>query len=524
MSVETNEKKRHRVVVIGSGFGGLFGTQALKRADVDVTLIARTTHHLFQPLLYQVATGILSVGEIAPATRVILRKQKNAEVLMGDVETIDLTNKTVTSRLLERETVTPFDSLIVAAGAQQSYFGNDHFAEFAPGMKTIDDALELRGRILGAFEQAELSTDPAERERLMTFVVVGAGPTGVELAGQISELATRTLDGAFRNIDAKDAKVVLLDAAPAVLPPMGKKLGEKAAKRLTKLGVDIQLNAMVTGVDNDGLTVKDKDGTERRIEAQCKVWSAGVQASPLGKQLADQSDGTEVDRAGRVVVEPDLTVKGHPNVFVVGDMMSVKDVPGMAQGAIQGAKYAVKQIKASLDGQNPSERKPFSYFDKGSMATVSRFSAVCKVGKLEFGGFIAWVAWLGLHLFYQVGYRNRLTTVISWFVTFLGKGRAQMASTEQQVFARLAIEQLHTLEQENRVDGVAIPTRTVEATSKAADRESGATADAAEQSKQLDSTEKRAASGASPTPAERQGEEPSANDGAAETAEAKRAG
>ncbi|KQU03114.1 NADH dehydrogenase [Rhodococcus sp. Leaf7] len=520
MSVETNEKKRHRVVVIGSGFGGLFGTQALKRADVDVTLIARTTHHLFQPLLYQVATGILSVGEIAPATRVILRKQKNAEVLMGDVETIDLTSKTVTSRLLERETVTHFDSLIVAAGAQQSYFGNDHFAEFAPGMKTIDDALELRGRILGAFEQAELSTDPAERERLMTFVVVGAGPTGVELAGQISELANRTLDGAFRNIDARDAKVVLLDAAPAVLPPMGKKLGEKAAKRLEKLGVDIQLNAMVTGVDNDGLTVKEKDGTERRIEAQCKVWSAGVQASPLGKQLADQSDGTEVDRAGRVVVEPDLTIKGHPEVFVVGDMMSVKDVPGMAQGAIQGAKYAVKQIKASLDGQSPAERKPFSYFDKGSMATVSRFSAVCKVGKLEFGGFIAWVAWLGLHLFYQVGYRNRLTTVISWFVTFLGRGRAQMASTEQQVFARLAIEQLHTLEKENRVEGISIPTRTVEATSKAADRESGVTVDAEGRQKQQDSTEKRAASGASPTAEERQGAEPSS----AESAGAKRAG
>ncbi|MBY6350590.1 NAD(P)/FAD-dependent oxidoreductase [Rhodococcoides corynebacterioides] len=502
---ETIEKKRHHVVVIGSGFGGLFGTQALKRADVDVTLIARTTHHLFQPLLYQVATGILSVGEIAPATRVILRKQKNAEVLMGDVERIDLSNNTVTSRLLERETVTHFDSLIVAAGAQQSYFGNDHFAEFAPGMKTIDDALELRGRILGAFEQAELSSDPAERERLMTFVVVGAGPTGVELAGQISELATRTLDGAFRNIDARDAKVVLLDAAPAVLPPMGKKLGEKAANRLRKLGVDIQLNAMVTGVDNDGITVKDKDGSERRIEAQCKVWSAGVQASPLGKQLAEQSDGTEVDRAGRVIVEPDLTVKGHPNVFVVGDMMSVPDVPGMAQGAIQGARYAAKAIKAGLDGQEPSKRKPFSYFDKGSMATVSRFSAVCKVGKLEFGGFIAWVAWLGLHLFYQVGYRNRLTTVISWFVTFLGRGRAQMASTEQQVFARLAIEQLNSLEKENRIDDAALPTRTIDANSAAGRRDAKADADSEGRRKQVDSTEKRAASGASPTSAERAG-------------------
>jgi NADH dehydrogenase len=454
MSIQPVESKRHHVVVIGSGFGGLFGVKALKKADVDITLVAKTTHHLFQPLLYQVATGILSVGEIAPTTRVILRKQKNAEVLMGEVLHIDLAAKTVTSKLLERVTVTPFDSLIVAAGAQQSYFGNDHFAEFAPGMKTIDDALELRGRILGAFEQAELSNDQEERDRLMTFVVVGAGPTGVELAGQIAELADRTLDGAFRNIDPRDARVILLDAAPAVLPPMGEKLGRKAAERLEKLGVEIQLNAMVTDVDNDGLTVKEKDGTTRRIEAQCKVWSAGVQGSSLGKQLADQSD-SETDRAGRVIVEPDLTVKGHPNVFVVGDLMSVKDVPGMAQGAIQGATYAAKQIKASLKGADASERQPFKYFDKGSMATVSRFNAVAKVGKLEFSGFFAWLMWLALHLYYLVGYRSRITTVISWFVTFLGRGRAQMASTEQQVFARLAIEQLNSLESSGSTDGAA---------------------------------------------------------------------
>ena len=452
MSIQPVESKRHRVVVIGSGFGGLFGVKALKKADVDITLVAKTTHHLFQPLLYQVATGILSVGEIAPTTRVILRKQKNAEVLLGDVLNIDLEAKTVTSKLLERVTVTPFDSLIVAAGAQQSYFGNDHFAEFAPGMKTIDDALELRGRILGAFEQAELSDDQEEKDRLMTFVVVGAGPTGVELAGQIAELADRTLDGAFRNIDPRDARVILLDAAPAVLPPMGEKLGRKAAERLEKLGVEIQLNAMVTDVDNDGLTVKEKDGTTRRIEAQCKVWSAGVQGSPLGKLLADQS-GSETDRAGRVLVEPDLTVKGHPNVFVIGDLMSVKDVPGMAQGAIQGATYAAKLIKASVKGQDdPTQRAPFKYFDKGSMATVSRFNAVAKVGKLEFGGFIAWLMWLALHLYYLVGYRSRITTVISWFVTFLGRGRAQMASTEQQVFARLAIEQLNSLEKAGDVN------------------------------------------------------------------------
>jgi NADH:ubiquinone reductase (H+-translocating) len=436
---------RHRVVIIGSGFGGLFAAKHLKRADVDVTLIAKTTHHLFQPLLYQVATGILSVGEIAPATRIILRKQKNTEVLLGDVVAIDLTKKTVTSKLMDWERVTPFDSLIVAAGAQQSYFGNDHFEAFAPGMKTVDDALELRGRILGAFEAAEVTTSEAERKRRLTFVVVGAGPTGVEVVGQIAELADRTLTGAFRAIDPAEARVILVEAAPAVLPPMGPKLGLKAQRRLEKMGVEVKLNTMVTDVDYMGLTVKEKDGEdfgeEYRIECAVKVWSAGVQASPLGKLVAQQSDGTEVDRAGRVVVEPDLTVKGHPNVFVIGDMMSVPNVPGMAQGAIQGAVYATKQIKSELKGADPGSRQPFKYFNKGSMSTISRFSAVCQIGKLEFGGFLAWLAWLGLHLYYLVGGRNRLMAVISWFVTFLGRGRGQLAITERWVFARRALEQ-----------------------------------------------------------------------------------
>ncbi|AGB21610.1 NADH dehydrogenase, FAD-containing subunit [Mycobacterium sp. JS623] len=438
---ESGSHKRHRVVIIGSGFGGLFAAKHLKRADVDVTMIAKTTHHLFQPLLYQVATGILSVGEIAPATRIILRKQKNAEVLLGDVVGIDLKNKTVTSKLLDWERVTPFDSLIVAAGAQQSYFGNDQFEAFAPGMKTVDDALELRGRILGAFEAAEVTTSEEERKRRLTFVVVGAGPTGVEVVGQIAELADRTLTGAFRTIDPAQARVILVEAAPAVLPPMGPKLGLKAQRRLEKMGVEVKLNTMVTDVDYMGLTVKEKNGEEYRIECAVKVWSAGVQASPLGRQIAEQSDGTEVDRAGRVVVEQDLTVKGHPNVFVIGDLMSVPGVPGQAQGAIQGAVYATKQIKAELKGGDPTARKPFKYFDKGSMATVSRFSAVCQIGKLEFGGFLAWLAWLGLHLYYLVGGRNRLMAVISWFITFLGRGRGQMAITERWVFARRALEQ-----------------------------------------------------------------------------------
>jgi NADH dehydrogenase len=328
----------------------------------------------------------------------------------------------------------------VAAGAQQSYFGNDQFEAFAPGMKTVDDALELRGRILGAFEAAEVTTSDEERRRRLTFVVVGAGPTGVEVVGQIAELADRTLKGAFRSIDPTHAQVILIEAASAVLPPMGPKLGLKAQRRLEKMGVEVKLNTMVTDVDYMGLTVKE-DGEEHRIECAVKVWSAGVQASPLGKLIADQSDGTEVDRAGRVVVEPDLTVKGHPNVFVIGDLMSVPGVPGMAQGAIQGAVYATKQIKAELKGAQPADRKPFKYFNKGSMATVSRFSAVCQIGKIEFGGFLAWLAWLGLHLYYLVGSRNRIVAVYSWFITFLGRGRGQLAITERWVFARRALEQ-----------------------------------------------------------------------------------
>jgi|ERR1700761_7885631 NADH:ubiquinone reductase (H+-translocating) len=431
------------VVIVGSGFGGLTAAKAFKRADVDVTLISKTTNHLFQPLLYQVATGILSEGEIAPTTRLILRKQKNVRVLLGEVEGIDLKAQTVTSRLMDMHTVTPFDSLIVAAGAQQSYFGNDQFATWAPGMKTIDDALELRGRILGAFEAAEVTTDPAERDRRLTFVVVGAGPTGVEVAGQIVELAERTLAGAFRTIKPSDCRVILLDAASAVLPPMGEKLGLKAQRRLEKMDVEIQLNAMVTNVDYRGITIKDKAGAERRIESACKVWAAGVAASPLGKMLAEQSDGTEIDRAGRVIVEPDLTVKGHPYVFVVGDLMAVPGVPGMAQGAIQGATYATKCIKRSLKGHDdPAHRAPFKYFDKGSMATISRYSAVAQVGKLEFGGFIAWLAWLVLHLYYLVGHRNRIAALFAWGMSFLGRSRGQMAITSQMIYARLAMSQL----------------------------------------------------------------------------------
>ena len=434
-------KRQHRVVIIGSGFGGLNAAKKLRRADVDIKLIARTTHHLFQPLLYQVATGIISEGEIAPPTRVILRNQRNAQVLLGDVTHIDLAGQFVESELLGHTYQTPYDSLIVAAGAGQSYFGNDHFAEFAPGMKSIDDALELRGRILSAFEQAERSSDPERRAKLLTFTVIGAGPTGVEMAGQIAELAEHTLKGAFRHIDSTKARVILLDAAPAVLPPFGDKLGKRAATRLQKMGVEIELGAMVTEVDRNGVSVKDADGTIRRIESACKVWSAGVSASALGRDLADQSE-TELDRAGRVKVMPDLSIPGHPNVFVIGDMAAVEGVPGVAQGAIQGAKHVANTIKAELGGADSSARAPFQYFDKGSMATVSRFSAVAKIGPLQFSGFIAWLMWLVLHLVYLIGFRSKITTMLSWIVTFLSTRRGQLTITEQQAFARTRLEHL----------------------------------------------------------------------------------
>jgi NADH dehydrogenase len=430
---------RHRVVVIGSGFGGLFSTQKLKAADVDVTLVARTTHHLFQPLLYQVATGILSEGEIAPATREVLHRQRNAKVLLGDVTQIDLAARTVTHEVVGRRTVTPYDSLVVAAGAGQSYFGHDEFSRHAPGMKSIDDALELRGRIFGSFELAELASTPAEIERLMTFVVVGAGPTGVEMAGQISELAHRTLKRDFRRIDPAEARVVLLDAAPAVLGSFGEKLGDRAVRRLTEMGVEVQLGAKVVGVDSTGIEVERPNGARERIESVCKVWAAGVSASPLGEQLAQQT-GAALDRAGRIHVNDDLTLPGHPEVFVVGDMMALDNLPGVAQVAIQGGRYAAEQITRRLEGK--PQLGPFRYRDKGSMATISRFSAVASVGKAQFSGFVAWILWLAVHLVYIIGFKHRITTLLHWMVTFIGRGRAERVVTQQQVFARQAIADL----------------------------------------------------------------------------------
>ncbi|WP_010148994.1 NAD(P)/FAD-dependent oxidoreductase [Serinicoccus profundi] len=433
----------HRVVVIGSGFGGLFATKALSDPAVKVLMVARTGHHLFQPLLYQVATGILSEGVIAPPTRDVLATQDNATVMLGDVKNIDLAERTVTAVTAGEDMVYDYDSLILAAGANQSWFGSPHFAEYAPGMKSIDDALELRGRIYGAFELAELAAAAGREDdvrRLLTFVVVGAGPTGVEMAGQLAELSKRTLRKEFRHIDPTKARILLVDAVDKVLAPFGDTLAAKTEKSLADLGIEVKLGRKVVDVDEGGVVLESTtDGSQERIEAQTKVWAAGVQGNPLGRKVAEQA-GAELDRSGRVKVLPDLTLPGHPEVFVVGDLAAVEGVPGVAQGAIQGGRHAADQILRRLRGEETGQE--FSYFDKGSMATISRFRAVMKRGRLELTGYPAWVAWLAVHLFYIIGFKSQLATLMHWAVSFLGRDRSERTVTEQQVYARLALEYL----------------------------------------------------------------------------------
>lgn len=422
---------RHRVVIIGSGFGGLFAAKRLAREPVDVTVITRTPYHLFQPLLYQVTTGILSEGEIAPTLREVLKRHNNIRVILGDVTDIDIEEKTVTSTAAGYRTVTGYDSLIVAAGANQSYFGNDHFAPHAPCMKTIDDALALRGRIFGAFEMAELDDDPQRRAAWMTFVVVGGGPTGVEMAGQLIELSRRSMRRNFTHIDPCGARVVLLEAGPALLPPYGTQLSRRTRQSLETAGVEVHVNTSVVDVDADTVTAKQPDGTTLTIPAYTKIWAAGVSASPLGRILGQRS-GAPTTRTGQVQVRPDCSLPGHPEVFVVGDMMSHGTMPGVAQVAIQSATFAAEQISRRVRGRPP--RAAFHYFDKGMIATISRFRAVAVVGPLRLSGLAAWLLWLGVHLFYLVGFKNRVTVLLHWAVTFIGRSRSERTAPR----ARLA--------------------------------------------------------------------------------------
>jgi len=425
----------HRVVVVGGGFGGLFATRALRRAPVRVTLLDRVNHHLFQPLLYQVATGILSEGEIAPPLRSVLRRQRNVGVELAEVSGFDLDRRTVTAvRPDGGGFELPYDSLIVSAGAGQSYFGHDQFSRWAPGMKTINDALELRGRILGAFEIAELEQDPEKRRAWLTFAVVGGGPTGVEIAGQIAELSRRVLSDDFREIDPRNARVMLFDGGEEVLAEFGDKLSAKGKMGLERLGIEVHTSSTVVDIDGDGVVVESA-GERRRIDAQTKIWAAGVQASPLARRLADAS-GAECDRAGRVSVLPDCSLPGHPEVFAIGDMMALDRLPGVAEVAMQQGIHAATTIKRRLRAE---ETKPFRYRDLGSMATISRFRAIVSFRGIRLSGFLGWLAWLFVHLAFLTGFKNRFSTVLHWAITFTGGGRPERTITMQQIIGRVAI-------------------------------------------------------------------------------------
>jgi NADH dehydrogenase len=429
-----SERSPHRVVIIGGGFGGLFAAKFLRRAPVEITLIDRTNHHAFQPLLYQLATGILSEGAVAPPLREVLRKHRNVRVELGDVIGFDLQAKTVTAaRPVGAPLITPYDSLIVAAGATGSYFGHDEFSRFAPGMKTVDDALELRARIFGAFEMAELEQDPEAQRTWLTFAVIGAGPTGVEMAGQIAELSRRSLKRNFRRIDPASAQVLLFDGGEEPLATFGDKLCAKATKEIERTGVQLRMRSRVTDVKSDAIVVQGPDG-EERVACHTKVWSAGVQASPLGAMLVAAS-GAGTDRAGHVEVLPDCTLPGHPEVFVVGDLMALNGLPGVAEVAMQSGIHAARTIKRRLDGD--AAAKPFVYRDLGSMATISRFRAIVSFKGIKVGGFIGWLMWAFVHLTFLTGFKNRGTALLKWLSAFVGSARDERTITMQQVSARL---------------------------------------------------------------------------------------
>jgi NADH dehydrogenase len=402
-------QKRPNVVIVGAGFGGLEAAKALARASVDVTLIDRQNHHCFQPLLYQVATAALSPAEIAWPTRHILRRQANATVLMAEVTGVDADGR----RVLTSAGPIPYDYLVLATGATHSYFGHDDWAEFAPGLKRIEDATRIRRSILLAFEQAELAHDDAERQRLLTFVIVGGGATGVEMAGAIAEIARQTLAKDFRRIDPRSSHIMLLEAGPRVLPTLPDDLSDYAARTLTRMGVDVQTSTRVTRVDRRGV-----DLDPGRIDASTVIWAAGVVASPAANWR-----GAAHDRAGRVVVEPDLSVKGRPDVFVIGDAAAVKDdkgqpVPGMAPGAKQMGRYVGRLIAARIAGRS---LPPFRYRHLGDLATIGRRAAVVKFGNLRLKGFVGWVFWSVAHIYFLIGLKNRFIVAFTWlwdYVTF----------------------------------------------------------------------------------------------------------
>ncbi|MFD9123431.1 NAD(P)/FAD-dependent oxidoreductase [Kitasatospora sp. NPDC059571] len=417
-----------RVVIIGGGFAGLFAARALRHAPAAVTVIDRRAHHLFQPLLYQCASGILSEGQIAQPLRAVLRRHHNVNCLLAEATDVDPDAKVVhAQRPGGGDLVVPYDDLIVAVGMRQSYFGHEEFAEHAPGMKTLDDALGIRRRVYRAFEMAETAADPEERRQWLTFALVGGGPTGVELAGQIREIAGHTLDRQFRAIDSAQARVLLFEGSDAVLGAFGPRLAGRAARTLHDLGVEIHLGTMVTGVDAAGLTVKDRNGASTRFPARTVLWTAGVEAPPIAAALA-RATGATRDRAGRVAVEPDLTLPGHPDIRVTGDVMSLDRLPGLAEVAMQTGAYAGRAVRHSIEGRK-RKPKPFKYVDLGSAAYICRGRAVVKAGPLHLSGRTGWLAWLLIHLAFLTGFRSRFGAVLSWAVVFASGSRRERAFT-----------------------------------------------------------------------------------------------
>jgi NADH:ubiquinone reductase (H+-translocating) len=417
-----------RVVVIGGGFGGLQAVKALGNAAVDVTLIDRRNFHLFQPLVYQVATGALSPGEIAAPLRWIFRRDENVRVMLANVAGFDLDAREVVLEPAVDDTGperVPYDTLIVAGGSAYSYFGHDDWRSVAPEVKSLESALDVRRRILEAFEAAELEPDPEKRAAWLTFVVVGAGPTGVEIAGQIAELARDTLPRDFQSVDPRHGQVLLVETADRVLTAFPPKLSSRAQRALERTGVTPLLGHTVVEVDSDGVTVEGSDGS-RRVPARTAIWAAGVQASVLATALAEAT-GAELDRTGRVTVQPDLTLPGHPEVLALGDMVRVADasgagieLPGVAPVAMQQGRYAARVVRDRLRGRSTP---PFHYLDKGNLATIGRAKAVADVRGLKLSGLLAWVTWLVVHLFYLIGFQNRLLVLIRWAISFVTRGR-----------------------------------------------------------------------------------------------------
>jgi NADH dehydrogenase len=419
----------HRVVVVGGGFGGLYAARALRGAPVDVTLVDRRNFHLFQPLAYQVATGALAPAEIAAPLRAVFKRQANARVVLGEVTDVDLERREIVLRRLPngREGARlGYDTLVVAGGSRYAYFGHDDWRPYAPELKSLEGALDIRSRILGAFEAAEVEEDEDLRRSWLTFVVVGAGPTGVEMAGQIAELGRDTLRGDFRSVDTGTLRVLLVEAVDRVLPGFPESLSRKAARALERLGVTPLVGHTVVDVAPDSVAIRAADGEVTRVDARTTIWAAGVTASSLAATLARRA-GAEVDRAGRVTVGPDLTLPGHPEVFALGDMVriqgedgSVAILPGLAPVAMQEGRYAADTVARRLAGR---PTPPFRYRDKGNLATIGRSKAVAEVKGLRVAGFSAWVLWLVVHLFYLIGFQNRLVVLLRWTASFLTHGR-----------------------------------------------------------------------------------------------------